>query len=96
MFLREYNSYPTKPALKSFRVTSADLASIRSASIGALLATSLVLLIAFPFWMSYRERHGKPALIPNTLWKNVSFASTCVILAMSNGVIIAMELFSSL
>ncbi|KIX05106.1 uncharacterized protein Z518_05978 [Rhinocladiella mackenziei CBS 650.93] len=77
-------------------VISADLASVRSASTSALLATSLVLLIAFPFWMSYRERHGKPALIPNSLWKHASFASTCVILAMSNGVVIAMELFSSL
>ena len=61
-----------------------------------MLALSIVLLIAFPFWMNFRERKGKPALIPNSLWKNVPFTSTCLILALSNGAVIALELFSSL
>ncbi|KAM0551285.1 hypothetical protein ACHAPJ_008388 [Fusarium lateritium] len=39
----------------------------------ALLTTALVLLAAFPFWMDYQVKHGKPALIPNSLWRNWSF-----------------------
>lgn len=46
--------------------------------------------------MKHRERSNKPALIPNTLWKNIPFSSTCIILALSNGGVIALELFSSL
>lgn len=44
----------------------------------ALLVTSLVLLVAFPAWMDYQTKHGRPALIPNRLWKNASFTSICV------------------
>jgi hypothetical protein len=77
-------------------IISADLDTIESpASIG-ILVTSVALLVSFPFWMNYRERNGKPALIPNSLWQNKAFASTCVIIALSNGSIIALELFSSL
>jgi predicted esterase len=46
--------------------------------------------------MRYRERNGKAALIPNSLWRSTSFSSTCVILGLSNGAVIALELFSSL
>jgi MFS family permease len=77
-------------------VLSADLASIKSATTVGLLATSVALLVAFPFWVGHRERHEKTALIPNSLWKNSSFGSTCVILALANGAVIALELFSSL
>ena len=44
----------------------------------ALFVLSLVLLISFPFWMSYQVRHGRPAIIPNKLWKNTAFTATCV------------------
>jgi len=46
--------------------------------------------------MHYRERAGKPALVPNTLWKNLPFASTCVMVMLSYGALNSMELFSSL
>jgi hypothetical protein len=46
--------------------------------------------------MHYRERAGKPALIPNTLWKNLPFASTCVMVMLSYGALNSMALFSSL
>jgi len=61
-----------------------------------MLSISLVLLIAFPLWMHYRERAGKPALIPNSIWKNLPFASTCIMVMLSNGMLNAMELFTSL
>jgi hypothetical protein len=57
---------------------------------------SVLLLVAFPIWMQYRERSGKPALVPNKLWKNIPFASTCIMVALSYGVMNSIELFSSL
>ncbi|EEH33067.2 integral membrane protein [Paracoccidioides lutzii Pb01] len=43
----------------------------------ALLIVSCVLLAAFPCWMHYQVKRGKPALIPNRLWKRASFTSIC-------------------
>lgn len=61
-----------------------------------MLGTSFVLILAFPLWMHYRERAGKSALIPNVLWKNTLFASTCMMVMLSYGALNSMELFSSL
>ncbi|PVI06493.1 MFS general substrate transporter [Periconia macrospinosa] len=77
-------------------VLSADLSTIRSAGTASLLAVSLVLLLAFPFWMRIQERAGRPALIPNSIWKNFPFTSTCIMVALSYGVMNAVEIFSSL
>ena len=46
--------------------------------------------------MHYREKASKPALVPNALWKNTAFATTCLMVALSYGVCNAIELFSSL
>jgi hypothetical protein len=75
---------------------SADLTTIRSAETATLLAISVVLLGAFPLWMHYREKAGKSALVPNKLWKNGAFASTCIMIALSWGGLNSIELFSSL
>jgi hypothetical protein len=77
-------------------MVSADLSIIRSATTASLLAVSLVLLIAFPLWMRYRERKGQSALVPNSLWKNLPFASICALVALSYGAMNSIELFSSL
>ena len=82
--------------LTACSIISADLTSIRSAETASLLAVSIVLLFAFPAWMHYRERCGKPALVPNNLWNNLPFTSTCIIVALSYGVMNSIELFSSL
>ena len=75
---------------------SADLTTIRSAETASLLAISVVLLASFPVWMHYREKAGKPALVPNKLWKNHAFSSTCIMIALSWGGLNSIELFSSL
>lgn len=46
--------------------------------------------------MRHRERTNKPALVPNKLWKNIPFTSTCIMVALSYGVMNSIELFSSL
>jgi len=77
-------------------ILSADLSTIRSAETESLLALSIVLLLAFPVWMYYQERAGRPALIPNSLWKNIPFTATCLMVAISYGVMNSTEIFSSL
>ena len=48
-----------------------------------LFILSLSLIPGFIFWMNRQERIGKPALIPNAVWKNTAFASVCVVLLFS-------------
>ncbi|KAL9601417.1 MAG: hypothetical protein Q9179_002873 [Wetmoreana sp. 5 TL-2023] len=43
-----------------------------------LLVISILLLVAFPFYMSHRERLQRPAIIPNKLWRNTPFTTTCI------------------
>ena len=74
----------------------ADISTIHHPSTAMLLTLGLILLIAFPFWMRHRHRSGHPALIPNALWKKLAFTSTCVMVAISFGVLNSMEVFSSL
>ncbi|KAI4627964.1 hypothetical protein J4E80_002100 [Alternaria sp. BMP 0032] len=76
-------------------IISADFASIRSPETASLLAISILLLCAFPAWMHYRERRGKAALVPNKLWNSLPFASTCIMVALSYGVMNSIELFST-
>ncbi|KAH5989093.1 hypothetical protein HBI84_191480 [Parastagonospora nodorum] len=78
-----------------FAMVSADLTTIRSATTASLLAISLVLFIAFPVWMRYRETHGQSALIPNSLW-NLPFSSICALVALSYGAMNSMSIFCSL
>jgi hypothetical protein len=77
-------------------MVSADLSLIRSAPTASLLAVSLVLLIAFPLWMHHRDRKGKSALIPNSLWKSLAFASICALVALSYGAMNSMTILSNL
>lgn len=39
---------------------------------------SVALLVAFVFWVGRQERLGRPALIPNSLWKNKVFTCICI------------------
>jgi hypothetical protein len=55
-----------------------------------------VALPAFSAWVHYQVKRDKPALIPNSLWKNMSFTSICATVALSNAVLNSMELFASL
>lgn len=77
-------------------ILSADLSDIHKASTAILLTLSIVLLLAFPLWMKQRVRSGKPALIPNEIWKKIPFTSTCIMVALSYAVMNSMELFCSL
>lgn len=43
-----------------------------------LLIVSIVLLAVFPLYMGFQERRQKPAIIPNRLWRNAAFTTTCI------------------
>ncbi|KAL1613154.1 hypothetical protein SLS60_001386 [Paraconiothyrium brasiliense] len=77
-------------------VLSADLSTIRSAETASLLAVSLALLLSFPAWMRVQTRAGRPAIIPNSLWKSIPFSATCIMVALSYGAMNSGEIFASL
>ncbi|KAK4498630.1 hypothetical protein PRZ48_009140 [Zasmidium cellare] len=62
----------------------------------ALLAISIALLPAFALWMHRQEKLGKPAVIPNSLWKDSRFTSICLMIGLSNGAQSGLSLFCSL
>lgn len=57
---------------------SSSHSSIRHPANATLLSASIVLLVLFPFWMHRQTQRGRPAIIPNKLWRNSAFTSICV------------------
>jgi MFS family permease len=43
----------------------------------ALLVVALSLIVSFPVWMHWQTNRGRPALIPNKLWRNPAFTTIC-------------------
>jgi MFS family permease len=75
---------------------SADIMEIKKPANIVLLCLSLVLIPGFVTWMNRQERLGKPALIPNSIWKNRAFTTVCIMVLLSLAVMNSMELFCSL
>ena len=69
---------------------------IAESHIIALLAVSICLLVSFPFWMRFRTRTGRPALIPNSLWRNSTFTSICISIFLSWASLNGIEYFMTL
>lgn len=62
----------------------------------ALLTISLALMPIFVFWMHFSEKRERPVLIPNRIWKSLSFSSVCIMVMMSYAVMQVLELYSTL
>ncbi|KAK5089750.1 hypothetical protein LTR70_006592 [Exophiala xenobiotica] len=77
-------------------ILSTDSDNMRQPSAIAMLTISIVLLVMFPFWMWHQEKKGRPALVPNYLWKNKAFSCICALTVLTWGVMNSMELFASL
>ncbi|KAF7589037.1 hypothetical protein BBP40_004825 [Aspergillus hancockii] len=75
---------------------AADPLRIKSTESIVILCVAAISLPSFITWVHYQVKGGKPALIPNSLWKNAAFSSICATVAVSNAVINSMELFASL
>ena len=61
-----------------------------------LLVVSIVLLAVFPLYMSYQVRRQKPAIIPNKLWRNAAFTTTCIAVFFCWASLNALEYFTTL
>ncbi|KAL2826475.1 major facilitator superfamily domain-containing protein [Aspergillus cavernicola] len=70
--------------------------SIRETYIIVLLAVSLLLIPIFVIWVGWQESNGRPALIPNSLWKNTLFTATCIIVFFTWAEFNALQYFTSL
>ncbi|KAK0654778.1 major facilitator superfamily domain-containing protein [Cercophora newfieldiana] len=61
-----------------------------------LLVVAAVLLGVFPLWMARQTKRGRPALIPNRLWRNPAFTSVCVSVFFCWAALNGIEYFSTL
>ncbi|KAI1339127.1 MFS general substrate transporter [Xylariaceae sp. FL0016] len=75
---------------------SADISNIHKASTIAMLIIGALLIPIFIGWMHYQVKHGRTALIPNSLWRSSVFTSVCVMVLLTTAVTNCMELYSSL
>ena len=75
---------------------TADYSSLGEPQNIVLFTTSLLLVPAFAYWMHRQERSGKAAIIPNSLWKNTAFTTTCVAVFFTWAVFNAFQYFSTL
>lgn len=62
----------------------------------AFLVAGLALMPAYVYWMHRQAARGRPALIPNELWKNRPFASICVTVFLVWGALNASEQLTAL
>ena len=75
---------------------SANPSRIKSVESIVILCLGATALPSFIVWAHFQVKGNKPALIPNSLWKNAAFSSICVTIALSNEVVNSMELFAAL
>ncbi|KAK5009421.1 hypothetical protein LTR28_001118 [Elasticomyces elasticus] len=59
-------------------VTNAQYTHLKNPANIASLAVSATLLVLFPFYMRLQKRRHRPGIIPNAIWRNALFTSTCV------------------
>ena len=78
------------------RSLTEDLDNIKRGMDIAFLCIAVALIPLFVFWMNRQENLGRPALIPNRLWRNVAFTSISLTVLLSWAVCQSMELFFSL
>ncbi|KAJ5219947.1 hypothetical protein N7468_009151 [Penicillium chermesinum] len=77
-------------------VLSDDINNIHRPSNIALLTISGISVPAFIGWMHYQVKSNRVALIPNYLWRNSTFVSSCIIILLTSAVTNCMELYTSL
>ena len=61
-----------------------------------LLVVSILLLAVFPLYMDYQVKHQRPAIIPNKLWRNAAFTTTCVAVFFCWASLNAIQYFTTL
>lgn len=72
-----------------------NIAAIAQPANITLLVLSALTAATFVVWVGRRERLGKPAIIPNSLWRNKLFTSVCINVFLVWGACNATETLSS-
>ncbi len=62
----------------------------------ALLCVAVALLPAFVLWVGRQEKLGRPAIIPNSLWRSPVFTSICISVFVAWAVFNAVQYFLTL
>ncbi|OBT88609.1 hypothetical protein VE02_04033 [Pseudogymnoascus sp. 03VT05] len=79
-----------------FAAISGDLKAIEHPANIALLCLAALLIPMFAFWMNLQEKHGRPALVPNSMWRNKAFTCMCLMVVLIWATLQCMRLFLSL
>ena len=74
-----------------FATIAGSRSSIRQPSSIVLLALAILLIPAFVYWVGRQENLGRPAIIPNSLWRNRIFTTICVAVFFTWGSFNALE-----
>ncbi|KAJ0278403.1 hypothetical protein COL940_007259 [Colletotrichum noveboracense] len=77
-------------------IVSDDGQRVREPTQIVLLSIAGALVPAFVWWMWRQEMLGKPALIPNSLWKTAAFSSICGMVFLTWAMIQSLEYVFSL
>lgn len=62
----------------------------------AMLCIAVALLPIFVLWVGRQERLQKPAIIPNSLWRNRPFTCICITVFLTWAVFNALQYFATL
>ncbi|KAK1998054.1 integral membrane protein [Colletotrichum falcatum] len=77
-------------------IVSDDGQRVREPTQIVLLSIATALVPTFVWWMWRQEKLGKPALIPNSLWKTAAFSSICAMVFLTWAMIQSLEYVFSL
>lgn len=74
-----------------FATIAGSRSSIRQPSSIVLLTLAILLIPVFIYWVGRQENLGRPAIIPNSLWRNRIFTTICVAVFFTWGSFNALE-----
>jgi len=75
---------------------TASASKLRDSANIALLCVAIALLPAFVLWVGRQEKLERPAIIPNSLWRNTVFTCICIAVFFSWAVFNATQYFMTL
>jgi MFS family permease len=61
-----------------FATLTGSVSTIREPITITLLSLAVVLVPVFSYWVHRQEKLGRPAIIPNSIWRNRIFTSICI------------------
>lgn len=86
----------SKAHISTSSVVSDDSQRIHDSTQIVLLSIAGACLPSFVFWVQRQEQRGKPALIPNSLWKELAFSSICIMVFLTWAIVHSLEYLFSL